>query len=107
MKKIYLTCFLVSSMLLSAQEKTDTTAVKSPESADFKLYPNPVFTDIVYVKTKKNVGKNITVFDVFGKVVLQDRISSSALNISQLVPGIYVLQVLENDKKMRRKLVVK
>ena len=95
------------SLALSAQEKVDTTQAKNSESLDFKLYPNPVFDDIVYVKTKQNHSKNITVFDVFGKVVLRDRITASALNISPLVPGVYVLQVQESDKKMTRKLVVK
>ncbi|MEX0288262.1 MAG: T9SS type A sorting domain-containing protein [Flavobacteriaceae bacterium] len=107
MKKIYLAFFLAFSLVLSAQEKVDSTQVENPESMDFKLYPNPAFDDIVYVKTKKNQSKNITVFDVFGKVVLEDRISASSLNISRLVPGVYVLQVQESDRKMTRKLVVK
>jgi len=94
-------------MLVSAQEKADTTEDLNPASTDFMLYPNPAFDGIVYVKTKKNHSKSITVFDVFGKVVLRDRITSSTLNISRLVPGVYVLQVQENNKKMTRKLVVK
>ena len=107
MRKIYLAFFLGFSLLLSAQEAADTTQVLSPDSSDFMIYPNPAFDDIVYVKTKQNHSKNITVFDVFGKVVLRDRITSSTLNISRLVAGVYVLQVQENDKKMTRKLVVK
>ena len=107
MKKIYLTFFLGFSLLVSAQENSDTPAIVSSESADFMLYPNPAFDNVVYVKTKHNRTKNITVFDVFGKVVLRDRINSSTLNISRLAPGVYVLQVQENDKKMTRKLVVK
>lgn len=107
MKKIYLAFCLMSTMVLSAQEMVDTTSVKNPEYSNFKLYPNPAFNDIVYVKTKNNDTKRITVFDVFGKVVLRDRISSNALNISPLVPGVYVLQVQENNTKMTRKLVVK
>ena len=107
MKKIYLAFFLVFSLALSAQEKGDSTQVKVPESMDFKLYPNPAFDDIVYVKTKENRSKSITVFDVFGKVVLRDRIAASTLNISRLVPGVYMLQVQESDRKMTRKLVVK
>ncbi|MCW5515030.1 T9SS type A sorting domain-containing protein [Muriicola sp. Z0-33] len=107
MKKIYLAFFLGFSLLLTAQEKAGPTEDLSPESSDFMLYPNPAVNDIVYVKTKHNRSKSITVFDVFGKVVLRDRITSSTLNISRLVPGVYVLQVQENDKKMTRKLVVK
>jgi hypothetical protein len=107
MKNCYLTFFLVFTLALSAQEKADSTSVKILESMDFKLYPNPVSEDIVYVKTKHNRTKNITIFDVFGKVVLRERITSSSLNITPLVPGVYVLQVQESDKKMTRKLVVK
>jgi hypothetical protein len=107
MKKIYLAFFLGCTLALSAQEKVDTTTVKDPGSMDFKLYPNPAFNGVVYVKTKRNESKYITVFDVFGKVVLEDRIVTSTLNISRLVPGVYVLQVRESDKKMTRKLVVK
>ena len=49
----------------------------------------------------------VVVYDVFGEIVLKDRISSDALNISRLVPGVYLLQVTENQKTMTRKLVVK
>jgi hypothetical protein len=62
---------------------------------------------VVYITTHYNEYKTITVYDVFGKVVLRDRISSNALNISRLVPGVYVLQVAERNKTMTRKLVVK
>jgi len=108
MKKIYLTLlFLVCTLVVSGQEMIEITSVQNPESNNFTLYPNPAFDDIVYVTTKKNVPKDITVYDVFGKIVLRDRISTNELNISQLVPGIYVLQVQEKNKTMTRKLVVK
>ncbi|MEX0363491.1 MAG: T9SS type A sorting domain-containing protein [Allomuricauda sp.] len=47
------------------------------------------------------------IYDVFGEVVLTDRISTNTLNVSRLVPGVYVLQVTEDKKTMTRKLVIK
>ncbi|MCK5442021.1 MAG: T9SS type A sorting domain-containing protein [Maribacter sp.] len=108
MKKIYFVLLVAFSFVLSAQEPiVDFTDSPSNEISGFKLYPNPVFDDVVYIKTDKNARKEIAVYDVFGKVVLTDRILNTALNISTLVPGVYVLQVTESNSTITRKLVVK
>lgn len=73
----------------------------------FKLYPNPASNDVVFITTATNGIKDIVVYDVFGEIVLTDRISSKSLYISKLVAGVYVLQLTENNETMTRKLVVK
>ncbi len=107
MKVIYLAISLVCTVMISAQEIADTSSTSEALPDSFSLYPNPAVNDVVYVTTRKNDAKTIVIFDVFGKVVLRDRITSNALNIAVLVPGVYVLQLQEDDKKMTRKLVVK
>lgn len=107
MKKIYLALLMASTIVLSGQEVVDIHAPKNQEEIGLKLYPNPAFNDVVYVTTKKNDRKDIIVYDVFGEVVLRDRIFNNALNISRLVPGVYLLRVTENQNTMTRKLVVK
>lgn len=108
MKIIYLALFMVCTVALSGQEVVvDLHPQKTDKAANFTLYPNPAFDDVVYITTKNNAIKEIMVYDVFGEVVLKDRISSNTLNISRLIPGIYVLQVTENNTSMTRKLVVK
>jgi len=107
MKKTYLVFILVLySSILFAQETTDTTTTVFTEIPEFKLYPNPTSENTVYISTKDNLYKEITVYDVFGKIVLIDKITHNSLDISQLVPGIYVLQITENKKTMTRKLVI-
>lgn len=93
-------------MALSAQESQEFKN-RIHEGAEVKLYPNPAFGGVVYVVTKTNTNKRITVYDVFGKVVLKDKIPDQALDITRLAPGVYVLQVNEGQKTMTRKLVVK
>jgi hypothetical protein len=107
MKLLYLAFFLAFTTVSSGQDFPGQDSRPKQESHDFTLYPNPAFDDVVYVTTERNEHKMITVYDVFGKVVLKDRIATNALNISRLVPGVYVLQVVENSRTMTRKLVVK
>ncbi len=98
---------MVSSIALSAQEPVDFNHPRNEEISGFKLYPNPAFDDVVYITTTKNARKEVTVYDVFGEIVLTDRILNTSLDISRLVPGVYVLQVTEDGKTITRKLVVK
>ncbi len=107
MKKIYFALLMVFSFALSAQEPVDFNNPRKDEISGFKLYPNPAFDDVVYITTEKNARKQVTVYDVFGEIVLTDRIFNTSLNISRLVPGVYVLQVIEDNKTITRKLVVK
>ncbi|MGB5665437.1 MAG: T9SS type A sorting domain-containing protein [Maribacter sp.] len=107
MKKIYFVLLMVFSMALSAQEPVDFSNTSHKEISGFKLYPNPAYNDVVYITTDVNARKEIIVYDVFGEVVLTDRILNTSLNISRLVPGVYVLQVAENNRTITRKLVVK
>ena len=107
MKKNYLLLFMVFSLLLSAQDTAELPPSFNEEISGFKLYPNPAYDDFVYINTTNNARKEIVVYDVFGKVVLTERIQNTRLNISRLVPGVYVLQVTEAKKSITRKLVVK
>ena len=107
MRLIYLFLLLGMVISASAQDSVDVPSVSDNQIEDFKLYPNPAFNNVVYITTKDNGIKEISIYDVFGKVVLTDRIRNNALDISRLIPGVYVIQVIENKKTMTRKLVVK
>lgn len=107
MKKIYIVFLLGISLATYAQETTTQIPTVNAEIEGFKLYPNPATADVVYLTTEQNDSKEVRIFDVFGELVLTDRISSKALDISRLSPGIYMVQVVENKRSIHRKLVVK
>ena len=98
---------MVCSVGLYAQDTLDFNNLRHDEIAGFKLYPNPVIADVVYVTTERNKVKEVRIYDVFGELVLTDRLTTKVLDISRLSPGVYVVQVTENDKSITRKLVVK
>lgn len=107
MKKCYFGLSLLFALSSYAQDVANHSNPATFEKSTFQLYPNPAVNDIVYITTAVNGKKDIVVYDVFGEIVLTDRISSKTLNISRLVAGVYVLQVIEMGDTMTRKLVVK
>ena len=108
MKKIYFVLLLMALPLFSfGQDLVTVNNEPVQELQGFKMYPNPAYGNEIYITTETNGVKDIKIYDVFGEVVLTSRITTNTLDISRLVPGVYVLQVTERKKTMTRKLVVK
>lgn len=107
MKKCYFGLLLLLSFMGYGQEMESSNLISSSDKSTFQLYPNPATNGIVNITTATNGQKEIAIYDVFGEVVLRDRISNKTLNISRLVAGVYVLQLTEGNDTMTRKLVIK
>lgn len=71
------------------------------------IYPNPVTNDTLFIDTKLNAEKIVTIFNVLGKEVLNTITSSNAINVSKLSAGVYVVKVIENGSTATRKLVIR
>ena len=85
------------------------TASKGEELITNKVsvYPNPV-TDYVNVKIPGLQGNaNIRVFDMYGRMVMQQNSSQSVtqLNVSKLTAGVYVIRVKQGDTENVMKIV--
>jgi hypothetical protein len=71
------------------------------------LYPNPVTTGKIYISSKNELEKEIVIFDVLGKIALQTKINTKELNISNLLPGVYIIKITEGEATSSRKLIVR
>lgn len=71
----------------------------------FVVYPNPT-KDFIEIKKPDNllIDKFI-VIDVYGKVVIDKKISGDKLNIQQLPNGVYLLQINCQNRKFNCKFV--
>ena len=96
------------SMSVNAQETKPLP--KTQETATIEglnLYPNPVSNGKVYISTKNDIDKEIIIFDVLGKKVLQTILSSRELNVSNLSPGVYIIKINEREASATRKLIIR
>ncbi|MBG6186510.1 T9SS type A sorting domain-containing protein [Flavobacterium sp. CAN_S2] len=99
---------LLFSLSVSAQEtKPQPRTQETATIEGLSLYPNPVSNGKVYVSTKNDLDKEIIIFDVLGKKVLQTTISSRELNVSNLSSGVYIIKINEKEASATRKLIIR
>lgn len=71
------------------------------------IYPNPIQTDILYLKSHDNSLFKVEIFDFLGrKVVEKDKIIDR-ISVSGLVKGNYLIKILSNSGTQTEKLIVK
>jgi len=92
--------FFAFTFGVSAQE-----AKQQGETLGF--YPNPVSNGKIYITSKTSLDKEVLIFDVLGKKVLQTTISSRELNITAIPPGVYIIKITEADVTATRKLIIR
>jgi hypothetical protein len=96
------------SMSLSAQDTKQQPKLQETSVIEgLNMYPNPVSNGKVYISTKNDSNKEIIIFDLLGKKVLQTLISSKELNVSSLSPGVYIIKIDEENATATRKLIVR
>ena len=96
-----LICFFASGSF--AQEALQT----NPVIDGLSFYPNPVSNGKIYISSKSSLEKEIIIFDVLGKKVLQTTLNTKELNITSLSPGVYIIKIKEGEATATRKLIVK
>ena len=107
MKKIYLFIFFLTCFFTLGVNAQDGRPQKESQIEGLSFYPNPVSNGKIYITSKSSLDKEITIFDVLGKKVLQTEMNSKELNISSLSPGVYIIKIREDEATATRKLIVK
>ncbi|MBD3723545.1 MAG: T9SS type A sorting domain-containing protein [Flavobacteriaceae bacterium] len=72
-----------------------------------KVYPNPVSGNTLYLESTANASKQVQVYDVLGKQVINTTVNNNSLNVANLNAGVYIVKITEEGKTATRKLVVK
>lgn len=101
------TPFMIMDELRIATTWSDATlTTQNFTQANFSIYPNPVNTGYVNIKTTSNEAVNVTVFDLLGKKVITKTLSNNKLNVSSLKSGVYLLNIEQNGASTTKKLVI-
>src|SRR5690606_7523714 len=81
--------------------------LSTPENAieGLRIYPNPA-TDVVFVTSNSGAMKNVQLFDITGKQVMNVETTSN-INVASLNKGMYVMKITEEGKTATSKLVIK
>jgi hypothetical protein len=108
-KYFYIILFFacISAFNAVAQENKSVSRQQDSAIEGLSFYPNPVSNGKIYITSKSNADKQVTIFDVLGKKVLQTQLTSKELNVSTLSPGVYIIKIEEGDASATRKLIIR
>lgn len=76
------------------------------EVSGLNVYPNPVSNGVVYINSNSSDAKNVTVYDVLGKQLIQAKVSNGTLDVSSLRKGVYLMKVTEGAASSTKKLII-
>ena len=77
------------------------------EMPDMKIYPNPVNDDFVSIISPFEGLKEIEVFSINGRKVIDISTHKSKLDVSSLTSGFYMINVTINGQSRLSKLIIK
>jgi uncharacterized protein YjdB len=98
-------------ILSQPSQASVATHLYEDNNVDLQAYPNP-FSEYLYLEgSGLSEARSVAVFDLFGAVVLDAKLSGSSeaikLNVGSLKPGAYVLKAIFSDQTIVRKIIKK
>lgn len=72
------------------------TAIRIIDGMQITIYPNPAF-ETINVKGDDDVTFTLSIYDLHGSRLLMEKTALS-LDISNLVPGMYILEIRNEDQ---------
>jgi hypothetical protein len=74
--------------------------------SNFKIYPNPAQSEITISGIEGTIDE-VSIYNRLGQKVIHQRGTSNMVDVSSLVPNMYVVEVVVDGVRIREKLVVK
>jgi hypothetical protein len=72
-----------------------------------KMYPNPTKNgQALFITSDSSVEKNVAIYNVLGRKVLETTTQQSTINTNALTTGVYMVKITEEGKTATRKLVI-
>jgi hypothetical protein len=87
-------------------KKDDVTMVNNVINNEIKIYPNPVIDGVIYISSAVNTEKQIEVFDITGRKLINETTTLNQMNVSVLNPGLYVMKIKANGETVTSKFNV-
>jgi hypothetical protein len=102
---VYNSTYLESNYNDSAYCEGFAIGIEEMKPLQISLYPNPA-THTLTITTEYKI-QEISIYNLTGQCVLQQRPSSNVIDVSELKDGLYVIECLVENKMYRQKLIIR
>ena len=74
--------------------------------SEFSIYPNPA-KDILNISCKNGVTiDEVLIYNQTGQKVLERKLSNNTIDVSNLQKGMYIVELVSKEWKVRKKLII-
>ncbi|MDD7886289.1 T9SS type A sorting domain-containing protein [Flavivirga sp. 57AJ16] len=84
-----------------------TLSTETFSKPELTIYPNPINNGIVNISSTLSTVKNVELFDVMGRNVLNTQLNSDVLNVSSVGSGLYILKVSISGRSSTNKIIIR
>ena len=75
-------------------------------AAQVLLYPNPVTDGVINIQTPISGEKQVIVYDMLGKKLIDTELLENQLDLASLQSGVYLLRLTQEGSSVTKKLVI-
>ncbi len=75
--------------------------------SDYSIYPNPVHNTLFISSHKGGVINEVNIYNQIGQRVIHEDQITKTIDVSLLRKGMYVIELISNESKIREKLVIR
>ena len=75
--------------------------------ANISIYPNPVMDNLNLTCKNGAVIERVAIYNQLGEKVFEEKILNNILNVSEINQGLYVIELITDNSKIRKKLIIK
>ena len=73
---------------------------------DFEMHPNPAVNSLT-VSILDNREVSYKIYNTIGQIIKSDQLKEAEINVSDMVPGLYILEVNDGQKTISKKFIKK
>jgi len=82
-------------------------SIKEIEVEPIEIYPNPAQNEIIVNYLPENNNEEIVIYDIAGKQVLKESAGETAIDIQNLLPGIYLVTIQSDLRIVAQSKLIK
>ncbi len=90
-----------------AVEGENSVAVEENQTNTFNIYPNPVEEVLTINRENNSTPARVEIFDINGRLIINQSLQSNQINVSQLSSGIYTVKLITNSEVATKKVYKK
>ncbi|MBK7634203.1 MAG: T9SS type A sorting domain-containing protein [Saprospiraceae bacterium] len=83
-----------------------TSSASDIVRSSLNIFPNPTSDRLINISNPENAPVKVCVYDIAGRIVLDQRVENNQIDLSHCLNGMYIVQLTQSNETVSKKLVL-